>query len=95
MKPTELESSCPIQLIFIMSVTPLREPTTSGSGSPRYGDPDAPLDQSFFSPLASTRTCIPPGSPTFFPFVVVRVNYDPAALNPVVSSDDAPPSSDS
>ena len=49
MKPMELASNSPIQLIFIMSVTPLRETTTSGSGSPRYGVPDAPLDQSVVS----------------------------------------------
>jgi len=47
--PTALESkwaAAVSQLIFNMSVTSLRvHQVNPGSGSPRYGVPDAPLDQ--------------------------------------------------
>jgi hypothetical protein len=50
----EVSSRCEQVHFQHMSVTPLREnPILQGSGKPRYGPPDAPLDQlSAVSPLS-------------------------------------------
>ena len=54
-----------------MSVTSLQDKKTSGSGKPRYGPPDAPLDS---CPLVSALVLRRPGSPyPFLPFSVGRL----------------------
>lgn len=54
------------KLPFNMSVTPLRAYQNSGSGKPRYGPPDAPLDS---CPLAFARATYEDRDPlTFFSF---------------------------
>src|SRR5215212_3921023 len=62
------------KLPFNMSVTPLQAYQNSGSGKPRYGPPDAPLDS---CPLVFARVRYHlrrPGSPyLFFPFCVERL----------------------